>query len=191
MLTKLRKSWTGTCSKGAFVQVMLSHMLMDSARCSSNGRNVRPDILSVFQPSAGGLQTPAISPALAKPGGSAGVRTSGAVRLVRALSWARARHGDQQQWRANPKHRLPTERLGQPSTRTGPAVVVNAYAALASKAEPLQTPALQLARRYGANVFALVSVSPALFFRRGSVPHQLKADLRIWIRSAVAAVAPN
>jgi len=112
--------------------VMLSHMLMDSARCSSNGRNVRPDILSVFQPPAGGLQTPAISPALAKPGGSAGVRTSGAVRLVRALSWARARHGDQQQWRADPKHRLPAERLGQLSTRTGPAVVVNAYAALAS-----------------------------------------------------------
>jgi hypothetical protein len=37
----------------------------------------------------------------------------------------------------------------------------------------------------------LVSVNPALFFRRGPIPHQLKADVRIRIRSAVAAVAPN
>ena len=37
----------------------------------------------------------------------------------------------------------------------------------------------------------LVSANPALFFRRGPISHQLKADVRIRIRSAVAAVAPN
>jgi cytochrome c553 len=61
-------------------------------------------------------------------------------------------------------------------------VVVNAEAALVGVAESLQTPAaLQRARRYGTNASVLVSVSPALFFRRGPVPHQLKADVRICI----------
>jgi hypothetical protein len=37
----------------------------------------------------------------------------------------------------------------------------------------------------------LVSVKAALFFRGGPVSHQLKADVRIRVRPAVAAVAPN
>ena len=64
-------------------------------------------------------------------------------------------------------------------------------------AGPPEAPALQrmrrmeeLARKHS-RPERLVSVSPALIFRRWPVPHQLKADVRIWIRSAVAAVAPN
>ena len=115
--------------------------------------------------------------------------TSGAVRLVSAPSVGSGRGTA-----INTYGGLicqPNVSVSHP-LRTGPAVVVNAEAALVGVAESLQTPAaLQRARRYGTNASALVSVSPALFFRRGPVPHQLKADVRIWIRSAVAAVAPN
>jgi hypothetical protein len=45
--------------------------------------------------------------------------------------------------------------------------------------------------RRPASLTAPVSVKAALFFRGGPVSHDLKADVRIRISSAVAAVAPN